>query len=739
MKLKTRFVLAVTLVLTGVAAVRVYRTNQMREEAFMDGVRGDMDKMQCFVEAARGYARDVMRPAVAKETPHLVFPAQSGPLVARGIFERFRKNHPAYRYKEASDNPLNELNRIDDVEARVLDRLRADRNLTEYTEFMADGAGGEWYVAGRPIVVEASCLECHGDPNKAPADLTARYGKTHGYGWRVGDVVAASTVRVPTSELRAAQMAKQREMLMRGAGVVAMLLVGAWVCAEWFVCRPVERIGRRMRKIAESRAYEESLPEAARKDELGESARAFNAVLEVVRRTVGELKDVNEHLEARVRERTAELRRNNAQLAAVHETAFDCVIVATHDWRVSEFNAAAERTFGIARADAVGRPLSDFVLPPSGHGGTGFLRSEEGTLLGRLVETRGRRRGGEEFPAEVAVTAARLDGPPVYVASLRDVSERKRAEAERERLHGRLLVASRQAGMAEVATGVLHDVGNVLNSINVSASVVTQALRASEVKSLTKAGELIEAHRANLRQFLTTDERGRHLPEFVAAVARCLGEEQRAALAELDVLARGINHLKEIVASQQAHARGAHLLESVDAAALVETALTLQREALERNGIAVERRFATDVPRATLEKHKALQVLMNLIGNANEALCERPTGERRLTVTIETRSSDGSHWLRIRVADNGVGIPPANLRRIFDHGFTTRADGHGFGLHSAASAAREMGGTLTASSDGVGRGAAFTLELPLTDAGEGADQVGTAAEVVESTKDGGKR
>ncbi len=116
------------------------------------------------------------------------------------------------------------------------------------------------------------------------------------------------------------------------------------------------------------------------------------------------------------------------------------------------------------------------------------------------------------------------------------------------------------------------------------------------------------------------------------------------------------------------------------------------------------------VPQVTVDKHKALQILVNLLRNAKHAMDEFETSEKRLTLRI--RQQDDS-IVALSVIDTGCGIPPENLTRIFSHGFTTRRDGHGFGLHSAALAAQQMGGRLLAHSDGPGRGATFTFELPL--------------------------
>jgi C4-dicarboxylate-specific signal transduction histidine kinase len=129
--------------------------------------------------------------------------------------------------------------------------------------------------------------------------------------------------------------------------------------------------------------------------------------------------------------------------------------------------------------------------------------------------------------------------------------------------------------------------------------------------------------------------------------------------------------------------------------------------ALNRHRVAVIREFE-DVPPINVEKHKILQILVNLIRNAKYACQDSGRLDPKMTVRV----TNGAGRIKISVIDNGIGIPPENMIRIFNHGFTTRKDGHGFGLHSGALSAKEMGGSLTVQSDGVGKGAMFILELP---------------------------
>ncbi len=290
----------------------------------------------------------------------------------------------------------------------------------------------------------------------------------------------------------------------------------------------------------------------------------------------------------------------------------------------------------------------------------------------------------------------------------RSITELKRAEARIEASHKQLLQASRQAGMAEVATGVLHNVGNVLNSVNVATTLLSEQLRKSKVQTLPKVVALLREHERDLGPFFTSDPRGRQLPGFLSQLTDHLLREHQEMLGETVGLKKNVDHIRDIVAMQQNYAKMAGMAEEVALADLAEDALRMNAGALHRHEVRVVREFG-DVPPIVVEKHKVLQILVNLIRNAKYACDEGRAAHKTLTMRVW----NGDGRVHVAVADNGVGIPPENLTRIFAHGFTTRKDGHGFGLHSAALAARELGGALRVESPGPGAGATFTLDLPL--------------------------
>ncbi|MBL9209402.1 MAG: PAS domain-containing protein [Opitutaceae bacterium] len=290
-----------------------------------------------------------------------------------------------------------------------------------------------------------------------------------------------------------------------------------------------------------------------------------------------------------------------------------------------------------------------------------------------------------------------------------DVTETQTIKLELEQAHRELLNTSRLAGMAEVATGVLHNVGNVLTSVNVSANVLATGLQQSKAESLERVSALLQSHAGDLGAYLTTDPKGRRIPEFLISLGQHWLEERDRLQRELTSLQQSIDHIKEIVGMQQSYATTSGAVESLDPAALMEDALRMNTGALERHQVTCVRDFQP-VPRMRAEKAKVLQILINLIRNAKYAAHEGRQAERTITLRIAPGPAGRVH---LSVADNGIGIPARNMDRIFTHGFTTRPGGHGFGLHSSRTAARAMQGELTAQSPGPGQGATFTLDLPV--------------------------
>ena len=433
-----------------------------------------------------------------------------------------------------------------------------------------------------------------------------------------------------------------------------------------------------------------------------------------LKRVEAELRQSHDELEQRVADRTAELSKERLVLRTLIDNVPDGIYAKDAAGRKTLVNAADLKTLGCP-SEAVALGKTDFDFFPR-EVAERFTADDQAVVQsGQPVINREEFFFDEEKRKRWLLTSKLpLRDPDGRVIGLvgigRDITSLKEAEQKLERTHRDLMVASRFAGMAEVATGVLHNVGNVLNSANVSAAIVTERLRDSKSANLAKLAKLLLDHQADLGHFLTEDARGRQVPGYVQQLSEHLEQERTELRSEMDTLALNIAHIKEIVATQQDYARVSGMVETVALQDLVEDAMKIHGGAFVRHGVAVSREF-DPVPPIQVDRHKVLQILVNLLHNAKYA-CDAISRDQKL-ITVRLRQN-GPAGLRIEVGDNGVGIPQENLTRIFSQGFTTRKNGHGFGLHSGALAAKDLGGSLAVHSDGPGHGATFILDLPAT-------------------------
>jgi len=301
-----------------------------------------------------------------------------------------------------------------------------------------------------------------------------------------------------------------------------------------------------------------------------------------------------------------------------------------------------------------------------------------------------------------------------------EIEERKRAREELEHLNRHLVDQARVVGRAETATNVLHNVGNALNRVNLVAAAVFEQVHSSRVEKLQQAVALLEEHGEDLGSFLVDDGRGRRLREYFSHVSRRLVQERADLLERVQEMVWSLEHLKVTVHTQQGYARRTMLHEPVSLLDAVEDAIRFTGVA-EAPDIIFEQSFE-EMPPIVVDRHRLTEILVNLLGNAKHAVRQAGRENRRIEVRIGLVEEKR---FRISVTDSGVGISEEHLNRIFQHGFTTKPDGHGFGLHSGAIAAREMGGSLSCTSDGPWRGACFVLELPLEPVGGGANGLPT--------------
>ncbi len=274
----------------------------------------------------------------------------------------------------------------------------------------------------------------------------------------------------------------------------------------------------------------------------------------------------------------------------------------------------------------------------------------------------------------------------------------------------KLFDTTRLAGKAEVATEVLHNVGNILNSISVSSEYIREMTQKSSCLTLPGIVDLIEQHTDNIAEFISSDPKGKLLPAYFAKLSESLGEEQKKLLTETGLLHRHIRLITEIIRKQQDNVKDIFLVEQIDLTAIVEECLDCFRKIIMKNKITIKRNYER-LPTMHGERHKIVQIVSNLISNATEAFNKSKQDNKEILLRLYPADQQS---VVLEVHDNGMGIEEKNLQKIFVFGFSTKENKHGFGLHNAANLAAEMSGTLTAESGREGNGAIFRLQLPVT-------------------------
>lgn len=272
-----------------------------------------------------------------------------------------------------------------------------------------------------------------------------------------------------------------------------------------------------------------------------------------------------------------------------------------------------------------------------------------------------------------------------------------------------LIKNAHQAGMADIATGTLHNVGNILNSVKTSAQVMSDLVSESQLDGFKKANIMLRENIDSIEEFIRVNPKGKKLMQYYLKLDEVFTLENNELHMHLRRLNDKVDAIVEVIAAQQTYAGTSSLTEEYALVDVIEDALTMQSGSIERYGITVEKNYNM-TPHVPLQKVKLVHILINVINNAKEAMLNTSPEQRKLIFTID-KKDDTAVFLRIR--DSGHGIAKGDLQKIFSHGFTTKANGHGFGLHSSANYMTEMNGEMWATSEGVGKGSTFILKFLL--------------------------
>jgi PAS domain S-box-containing protein len=527
------------------------------------------------------------------------------------------------------------------------------------------------------------------------------------------------TVAVGLTRARAEALSRET-MIKQGAinaFIILVLSASIYFVFRHYALRPIQHLGEGFARAAKGELTQE-VPVSSQ-DELGKLTHSFNRMMHDLKQSIGEKDEVmrqivelNKNLEQRVKDRTRDLERSEQRIRAILDSVGEGIVVIDEKGFVESINPAGLKILHWSETEAIGLHNLMFVSDKF----IDNIKSRVGEkelpkqFESGHFETQGLRSDGSLFPMELTVTRTQLGDQDRRICILRDITERKEAELKLADAQKQLLDAAHKSGMADMATGVLHNIGNVLNSVNISGETIDRTLKGSKLSGLLKANELLRAHQAHVGEFLTNDAKGKMLPNYLLTVGDVLTGEKETLLKETHTLMEKVNLMKDIIRTQQSYAKSGFYQEDAALADVVDDALRLQQGSLERHGVRIEKVYSVQ-PTLALQKTKFIHVLTNLIKNAGEAMADNDLHNKPklLRLVIE---AVGETDVGVRISDNGCGIAKENLNMVFNHGFTTKTEGHGFGLHSCANAMTEMHGSISVSSEGPGLGASFTLTLP---------------------------
>jgi PAS domain S-box-containing protein len=305
----------------------------------------------------------------------------------------------------------------------------------------------------------------------------------------------------------------------------------------------------------------------------------------------------------------------------------------------------------------------------------------------------------------------RIDNKVIISGIIIDITIRKLAEHELAILHQQILITARRAGMADVATSILHNVGNILNSVNVSLGLLQENINQGHYKKFFAIVAMLKENSSSLSTYLTEHPKGKLIPEYLMQSGELLEMEYSVFTKEISDLTTHLQHIKDIVAMQKNLSGISGVAQTVFLPEVIETALKMSGSTFEDTNIHFQKNYEK-TPFISVDSSKVLQILVNLIQNAKEAVLDNTNiKEKQIIFSIQEPSSNS---IVLTIKDNGIGIDPEDFTNIFSFGFTTKINGHGFGLHSSGLAAKELGGNLNVESAGLNQGATFILTLPLS-------------------------
>ncbi len=386
------------------------------------------------------------------------------------------------------------------------------------------------------------------------------------------------------------------------------------------------------------------------------------------------------------------------------------VMVIGTDGYIKKVNTSLCTMLGYEEKELIGKPSIDIFSSISISELIDINHTTKADVTKEIVY---RTKDGNRVPVSFTHSIMRDSNNNIegIVCVAQNIKDRIEAEQQLAVTRSQLIESARKEGMSVIATGILHNLGNVLNSVNSSTEEITQIIKTSKVMSFMNANKLLREHTDNLSGFFSNNEKGRKLPGFYLKLGDVLLEENSRIGKSIKRVGDKISTMKGIIETQQEFAKAEGHSEQEDLPKVINDVLKIQKDLIESNGVHVAGDYEKPL-RSKVHKFKLIQVLLNLVKNAVESMKGNDLLNKTRELKIETGEIDEkSDYLK--VTDNGSGITVENLGKIFKHGFTTKETGHGFGLHASAASVAEMGGNISVESDGENQGASFVIKLPV--------------------------
>lgn len=692
LRLKIWLILGVAMFgLAGFAISLQYRTIEADAQARMH--QQVLDLRATLMATRRVYHKQFIDSGLPLDERTLGFlPAHAMSRIARD-FPNWTQS--GVRFNNVSDRPRNPLNQADADELAAMAWFRANPKAEEYTRTLPGPNGNGYYLFAAPIWTEPYCLTCHDTPATAPATIRERYDT--GYGYRAGDLRGVMSIRIPAENVRDVALRQWQHQVAGLLLLLLLLFVTLGVLLNRFLTRRLLTLAAAAQRIA---AGEYSTRAAIRgRDEIGVLAHAFDDMAAAVEQRDKALRDSQQ----------------SYRILAEHSWNWDYWLGADGVYRY--VSPACEAITGHPPADFLADPgLFESLLHPDARPTwrqhlEGRQRQAHSMLQLQIWQS----DGGYRWIEHACVPVFDADGAYLGRRGINlDLAERKRAE-ELEHF------SAFQSGIAEMSTSVLHNIGNAITAVTQDAETIDHASG-----ELLRVAALLESNGNRCREELAAHAATPAVSDVagIEALARrqcAIQLEAASAIQRLSEqtlqprahsLGESVHHIAGIVRIQQTAARPSGAASSFSLTQAMRSALEMQGESFEKRGIEVSVAVAPEVDLVTLPHNRLLQALVNAIRNSVEAIDSRAEHEpfhARLSLSATPLDEDR---VRIEVADNGAGFAAGLSQKLFRFGFSTKQRGSGFGLHSVAMFAQQVGGQATLSSDGPGLGARLVLELP---------------------------